>query len=213
MLVIGSSATPKRERVYHRLGCIYAKRIKTENRIEMSVKQAENRHFCECSYCAGLKGDIRVSKKSFTQWENKHSVKFTYTPDTDTLYINTNIGLWKIFMKEDLGKYLLYHCNNYDKSMDFDTATSGAFHRQFDVKPSESMASIVEYVIAHDRAKAVIKDDYRKLPRHSKKQKKYYHQAEQKAKFQAIKRLDSIFNVLESQNPDLKYAYKESVYC
>lgn len=78
--------------------------------------------------------------------------------------ISTENGFWKFFMKDDLGKYVLYHRNVYEKGMPFIAATKGDFHRRADVKADESMAKLVKYVVAHDEAKAIIKDDCRKLP-------------------------------------------------
>ena len=39
--------------------------------------------------------------------------------------ISTENGFWKFFMKDDLGKYVLYHCNVYEKGMPFIAATKG----------------------------------------------------------------------------------------
>ena len=81
------------------------------------------------------------------------------------------------------------------------------------VKAIDSMTAIVNYVIAHDRAKTIIEEDYRNLPKHSKKQKKYYRQAKNRVKRKAIRNVYSIFDMLENKNPELKYAYKEVAYC
>ena len=213
MLVVGSIATPKMNRVYHKQGCIYEKRISLKNRIVMSIDQAEEAHYCECSYCSGLKGEVRVSQRLLRKWENKHGMKFDYVPATDTLYIRSDVGFWKIYMLEEYKSYVLYHRNKYCKDMDFTEAIHGSFHRQKDVKAKESIEEIINYIIAHDKAKVVIMDDYHKLPQKTKKQKKYYRQAENRVKRQAVRRLDSIFLALETQNPNLKYAYKEAVYC
>lgn len=204
MLVVGSSETPKRERVYHKMNCMYARRIKIDNRIKMSISQAENRQFCECKYCAGLKGDVRTQAKQIQFWENKHNIKFIYQDNCDTLYIQTEIGFWKVYTNEENGKYLLYHCNVYNKDTSFVEASHGDFHRQSDMKATESLEKLIEYIVAHDKAKVIMMDDYHKLPRHSKKQKKYYKQAERRAKVQATRRLDSIFAMLEKQNPKLR---------
>ena len=80
----------------------------------------------------------------------------------------------------------------------------GEFHRQVDVKATESMEKIVEYVAAHDRAKVIIMDDYRKLPKTTKKQKKYYRAAERREKKRTRERLDSIFATLERAENGLK---------
>lgn len=204
MLVVVSRKSDKKHMVYHRLGCIYAKRIKAENRKEMSVEQAQKRHYQECKYCAGLLGDVRDHKKTLPKWEQKYHMKFTYEKAVDTLYIQTDIGFWKMYLKEGLGKYLLYHRNTYAKDMDYRSATFGDFHRQVDVKATESLQKIVEYIAAHDRAKVIIMDDYRKLPRSTKQQKKYYQSAERKAKKKAGQRLDALFAALESSESGMK---------
>ena len=90
--------------------------------------------------------------------------------------------------------------------MNFKEATHGDFHRQSDVKAkaTESMEKLVEYIIAHDRAKITIMDDYRKLPKSTKKQKKYYKAAKRSNKKQAMRRLDSIFAALEQSQSGMK---------
>ena len=149
MQVVASSETGKHKRIYHKVNCMYAKRIKFENRIDMKPTTAGSRHFCECKYCGGLKGDVRTSKKWIQSWEDRNKIKFTYQGKTDTLYIQTEIGFWKLFRKEENGKYLLYHRNVYNKEMNFAEASHGNFHRQYDVKATETMANLVEYIIAH----------------------------------------------------------------
>ena len=39
--------------------------------------------------------------------------------------ISTENGFWKFFMKDDFGKYVLYHRNVYEKGMPFIAATKG----------------------------------------------------------------------------------------
>ena len=95
------------------------------------------------------------------------------------------------------GKYLLYHRNSHIKGMEFWEAVNGNFHRQSDVKATESMEKIVEYIVAHDRAKVTIMDDYRKLPTSTKKQKQYFKSAKRKADRKASRRLDSLFLMIE----------------
>lgn len=205
MLVIGSSETPKRKRVYHKWSCMYAQRIKPNNRIKMIVSEAEKRHFCECKFCGGFKGEIRIHKNNISLWKRKYKMEFTYQENCDTLYIRTKIGFWKIVLKEDR-KYLLYHRNTYRSEMSFTEASHGVFHRQKDVKAMESIVKIIEYIGAHDKAKPIIMKDYRELPKHSKKQKKYYKQAQKKARRSAVRRVYSIFELIEKENQEFKTA-------
>ena len=41
MLVVISSEAQKKRKIYHKMGCIYAERIKFQNRLEIKVEQAE----------------------------------------------------------------------------------------------------------------------------------------------------------------------------
>lgn len=213
MMVFVSTKTPKKGRVYHKDGCIYAKRINPNNVQRLPKTKAESKKYCECTYCGGLKGYFRVMEKTIGHWEIDNNIKCTYDKKTNTAYIQTDIGFWKFFVNEDLGGYLLYHRNVYQKGMDLSEAIKGDFHRQRDFKVTESITAIVNYVISHDKAMGVIKDDYRRLPKHSKKQKKYYRQAKNRVKRKAIRNVYSIFDMLESKDPELKYAYKEAAFC
>ena len=204
MTVVVSSRTDGKKRIYHRHGCIYAGRIKPGNRMEISIGQAQEHHYHECKYCVGLRGDVRVHKTAFAAWSQKRKVNFYYHKGSDTLYIRTEIGCWKIFLKEELGKYLLYHRNTYSAEMKLGEVIYGDFHRQSDVKATDSMEKLVDYIVAHDRAKITIMEDYRKLPKRTKKQKKYYRAAERRDKRNAAKRLDDIFAALEQSQAGMK---------
>lgn len=207
MLVVASNQIGK-QKIYHRLGCIYAKRIKIENRREMSGDQARKRGFQECKYCAGLLGDVREHKGTIPKWEQKYQMEITYKKPVDTLYISTSIGFWKIYQKREIGKYLLYHRNKYFSGMEFERAAAGEFHRQADAKPTESLSALIDYIGAHDRAKVTILEDYRKLPQQTKKQKKYYKAAEKKAKKREQQRVDDLFALLESSRAGmLQYSF------
>jgi hypothetical protein len=204
MLVVASRKCDKNNKIYHRWGCIYARRIKPHNRKGMSVEVAERKHYHSCKYCAGLRGDVNVHKAAFASWSEKRNMQFQYHKPSDTLYIQTEVGCWKVFLKKELGEYLLYHRNTYSAGMDFNEAIHGDFHRQSDVKATESMEMLVEYIAAHDRAKVIIMDNYRKLPKSTKQQKKYYKAAERRDKKQAMRRLDSIFAALEQSQAGMK---------
>ena len=71
------------------------------------------------------------------------------------------------------------------------------------------------YIRANNKDKDVIQDDYHTLPRRTKKQKKYYKQADRKEKREAVKRMDTLFAMLERQNPSLKNVsiYERSSVC
>ena len=53
----------------------------------------------------------------------------------------------------------------------------------------------------HDRAKRIILEDYKKLPQRTKKQKKYYKKAEQRARRLQIRRVDMLLDSLKTGKP------------
>lgn len=193
MLVVASTENSKKNRIYHRYGCIYANRIKPNHRMEMEATPIVRHRYRKCKYCGGLYGDVRVHMSRLEDLSTRKNVNFIYNRDTDTFYIQTEIGFWKIYSEDKTDKYILYHRNAYESGMDLETAMWGEFHRQADVKITSSMDKIVDYVIKHDAAKIIIQDDYRKLPKRTKKQKKYFRSAERKAKRKEMQRLDYLF--------------------
>lgn len=203
MLVVASSEALKRNRICHKMECMYAKRIKPDNWITMSLTQAGKRNFYECTYCAGLRGDVRIRESQLDYYE-KRGVKCTYLENRNILYMQTNVGFWKVFQDTKDGRYVLYHRNKYNPAMEFVYATHGEFHRQHDMKKTDSLVKIIEYILAHDEAKVIMMDDYKKLPRQTKKQKKYYKQAKNRERSRQIRNVDALFAQLEAQNPELK---------
>ena len=132
-----------------------------------------------CKYCAGLRGDVRTHKAQILSWTHKKEMEFKFDDHTETLYIKQNWFLENIF-KDDIDKYLLYHRNKFEANTDYQELIRGEFHRQKDVKQTDSLVKLVEYIDAHDKAKVVIQDDYHNLPRRTKKQKNIINRQSEK---------------------------------
>lgn len=96
-----------------------------------------------------MKGDIRTQNKQIKFWENKYGITLTYHIESDALFVKTKIGLWKIHINIENGKYLLYHRNSY-------TNNQSGFHRQNDMKSADSLEKLINYIVAHDKAKEII---------------------------------------------------------
>lgn len=92
---------------------------------------------------------------------------------------------------------LLYHLNCYDNSKTTEELSYAAFHRQQDVKATESLEKILSYIEKHDQAKEIIADDYRKLPQKTAKQRRYYRQAESRNRRSEIDRIFELFSKIE----------------
>lgn len=98
----------------------------------------------------------------------------------------------------------MYHRNFYKAGMKVTEAIRGEYHRQSDVCGTVSLESLCEYIIAHDRAKVTIMDDYRKLPQRTRKQKYYYRVAERRNRRRAMHRVDRLFAMLEQTDAGMK---------
>ncbi|MCR5702439.1 MAG: hypothetical protein K6G76_09870 [Lachnospiraceae bacterium] len=202
MNVCVSANVSEKKRVYHKQGCIYERRIKYQNKMQVTEEIAIKNRYRECKYCAGLKGELRAYAHQIDKWKISEHIGTSYDAVTDTLYITTDIGAWKIFMNRK-GKYVLFHMNQYSKDMSFYQIKKADYHCQKDVKATDSFEKIMRYIINHDKAKVIIMDDYRKLPRRTKKQKMYYKNAEQKAKRKQKYRVYELFARLERNDPEL----------
>ena len=203
MKVIVSDAS--RRMVYHRSGCIYAARIKGAHRMTLRMYDAVGYGYHECSCCSGLKGAVRVSRKQLNQAGRDISFEYLYDEKSDTLFIRTESGFWKIFHEKGKG-FLLYHANRYDQTKTFESLMHDFYHRQNDVLPTESLLKLIHYIVEHDKARNIILEDYKKLPQRTKKQKRYYKKAEQKARRLQIRRVDMLLDSLKTGKPVRQWA-------
>ena len=67
---------------------------------------------------------------------------------------------------------------------------------------------LMRYIADHDRAKRIIRDDYRKLPQYTKRQRKYYRQAERRVRMaeqrQSRQRMEDLFREIEAKDPEMR---------
>lgn len=207
MKVVASSKAPKNRIVYHKGGCIYAGRISPLNRKVRDIETVERKQkYCACKYCGGIAGELKVNKKPIARMEKNSGIKVHFDNFTETIYVQTEIGFWKMFYKNELGQYLLYHRNTYDENYSLGRLMHGDYHRQGDVKPADSITPLLNYIVSHDKAKKIIADDYRKLPKQTKKQKKYFNIAKRKAHRQEIRRVDFLFAMIENERKEKELA-------
>jgi hypothetical protein len=76
-------------------------------------------------------------------------------------------------------------------------AKTAHYHVQRDVVKNQSPYNHLEYIVRHDEAKKLMQVSYKKLPKVTKQQKKYYRQAENREKRNSIKRVWNLFAKLE----------------
>ena len=126
---------------------------------------------------------------------NKRGVQIEFD-DTD-LYILTDMAAWEISYVEYFDRYKLLHCPFDKKPLTMGEAKTAHYHVQRDVAKNQSPYNHLEYILRHDEAKKLMQVSYKKLPKVTKQQKKYYRQAENREKRNSIKRVWNLFAKLE----------------
>lgn len=197
MKVITSDCS--KQKVYHITRCQHVRRIRSKHRVDYTRYEAVYQGFRPCKCCCSLKGSIRAISCSLELAGRKRRMELTHNTKTNTLYMRTEIGLWKAYWKDGQG-LLLYHLNRYNADKSTAALSHEAFHRQSDVKPTYSLNEILTYVEKHDKAMRIIADDYRKLPQQTKQQKKYYRQAKRRSERMQVRRVFDIFAALERES-------------
>ena len=151
------------------------------------IAKEERVAFYPCKYRKYAIGIEYLAKKRGVQIE---------FDDTD-LYILTDMAAWKISYVQYFDRYKLLHCPFDGKSLTMEEAKTAHYHVQRDVVKNQSPYNHLEYIVRHDEAKKLMQVSYKKLPKVTKQQKKYYRQAENREKRNSIKRVWNLFAKLE----------------
>lgn len=186
-----------KEKVYHENWCPHVRRIRYKNREKMSAEQAEAAGYRPCRCCHGVGGYAYLHKKELAEKREKGTLQCVCDLHSQTLYLRTDRGFWKIFEKD--GRYELMHRNDFSPERKAMELRNGRFHRQWDAGTAYQPDKLVRYAEKHDEAIKVIEDDYRKLPRRTKREKRYYENARRRANQMQERRLDELFAQIACQ--------------
>lgn len=186
--------------IYHEEDCPYAKRISKKYRRHISEETAKERGYHACSYCGGLHGMYLRMRDDPTYYaRGKEEIKVSYDRIDRGLCFRTKNGFWKVLIRGPVETYKLWHLNHghFNPELPDKVLMRRTFHRQTDVKETTNMGRIIRYISDHDKAKRIIDNDWKKLPKSTPKQKKYYKQAKNRARKKENKRIDELFKKLE----------------
>ena len=186
--------------IYHEEDCPYAKRISKKYCRHISIDTAKERGYHACSYCGGLHGMyLRMRDDPMFFGRIKEGISVSYDRVDRGLCFRTKNGFWKVLIRGPVETYKLWHLNHghFDPELPDKILMRRTFHRQTDVKETMNMGRIIRYISDHDKAKRIIDNDWKKLPKSTPKQKKYYKQAKKRAKRKENKRIDELFKKLE----------------
>lgn len=189
-----------KDMIYHEESCPYVKRMNKKYLRHVTADTAKERGYRECSYCGGLHGmyvKMRDNPKLFQRGET--GIEVSYDRVDRGVCFRTANGFWKVIIRGPVETYKLWHLNrgHFDPELPDKILMRRTFHRQSDVKETLNMGRIIRYISDHDKAKRIMDEDWKKLPKSTPKQKKYYKQAQKRAKRKEHKRIDELFKKLE----------------
>lgn len=181
--------------VYHRPECRYARRIYKRNRIQMCWEEAEDKGYRPCKCCDGINFLYKLERDEIERYVKQFHMDVDLK--NNKIYVRTDVGCWKIIYKIRDQKFILLHRNYVKGRICLDEAEKVPFHRQGDMPEAGSIMKYVKYIKKHDEFKQGLPEDYRLMPRDSKKQKLYYNAAKRRAERHSARRVDELFLQIE----------------
>ena len=192
-------STKSREKVYHKDGCRYAQTISKNNRLCYKKEKVEKNGYRPCKWCFQMAGRYQIEKDIVSSYLEKHMSVMDRLGKY--VYIRSDIGCWKVDFDNNNGVFSLYHRNHADGITAITEVEDDNYHRQRDHFAFPNLISAAKYIIQHDEAKKIISTrGYRNLPHSTKKQKKYYNQAERRTRCEESRRIMDLFKLIEEQN-------------
>lgn len=139
------------------------------------------------------------------QYAKANNIQIEY--DGTDLYVLTDMAVWKIAYGYHYDWFKLLHCPFAGKALTMEEAKTAHYHVQADVPRNQSPYKHLRYIAKHDEAKKIEQIDYKNLPQRTKKQKKYYRQAENRAKRKSVSRVLDLFAELEAKEGLAKVSF------
>lgn len=201
MRVISMESTNK---IYHRPTCSHALRIKSRNRMTMSLEEAERNGCRPCKCCNSVGFIYRSELANMERFIAQYG--FLVDLKDNAIYVRTDIASWKIVYRTYRQKFILFHCVNDGARPSLGELELIHYHRQGDIWEARSIAKCLSYIGAHDEFKMKMPDDYRKMPRDTKRQKRYYESAKRREAKKNERRLDNLFCMIEEKEGIKKYS-------
>lgn len=189
-----------KRKVYHEDWCIYVPRKALFGKLKMwhkaTKEEATQAGYKPCKWCCGMHGLYLKLKE-----QNWHTdLHLCFEKEHGRICFRTDHGFWNV-RKGDNGLFWLYHLNHdaFDPNLSDTELMKRKHHRQKDVKETENLNYIMNYISKHDRMRPIVESDWRKLPKTTKKKRKYYEQAKKREQRKAMRRLDKIFDQLKGE--------------
>lgn len=182
--------------------CFYSRRIKESDKIyTLDEKKLKHKGYTLCRCCSYLGQDYRKDKLKIEKFVKDNHMKVWF--EKNEFHIETSIAAWKVVDPGNRDYFLLYHSN--DEVYRWLKREQGKilhhYHFQGDVR-KDSILEYMEYIKKHDEWRTGQLNEYKTLPRTSKRQKKEYQTAKNKSKGKQVR---NVLNLLEKIQAEREY--------
>lgn len=164
-------------KVFHYQYCKCAKNIKQDNIISFdSIDEAVEKGYTQCPICARVLVLYTRDRIAIDEYLCTHYLKMYI--ENGCMYVDNVFSSWKICARPRSLDLMLYHANteNYGNLKINNGHLVHNYHLQ-KYRGKSDILSILKYIVAHDKYKIKVLNDYRKLPTYSHKQR-LIHDAE-----------------------------------
>lgn len=197
-MYIGTKSHGKK--IFHHVQCTYVSRMKDKNKVFFYLQgEAREKGYRICNCCSHMGKYYRKEKSQIQQFAKKHRMKVWLYDGA--VYLETEVAPWKIIVNGNRHKMFLYHGNHerYENLKKKNGLMQHHYHFQNDVK-CKSILDYMNYVVRHDSWRVEIKDEYKTLPRDTKKQRELYNRKKKWARRRAIHNVHNLIDKLKLDN-------------
>lgn len=186
-----------RAKVCHKPGCKYTKRIKASNYLVMTKQEADVLGYRICQCCNSMNHLIQTENNTLNYYKKQYNMAFKYI--NGILYVKTELNCWKLIYSRSAEKIVIYHRNASEREIDFERPDQENYHLQIDIKYVKNIQNALKYIYEHDK---YWMSEQRGSTISHFSSKKYEKQAKKRQRKHSIEKVDKLFRLLETQNPE-----------
>ena len=184
-------------RSYHKLAsCPHAKRI--QHRKSIPEGEAIHQGYCRCSYCGGMRYYLYNFNLYLGCANLDGKLSCSYDKNYDGVCIRSKAGFWRVTMNEKTNLLELYHLSAFDPELPDERLMTRGFHRQKDMSETSQFGSLLHYIWRHDRDKIMYGNDWRKMPKSTKQQRRFAKQAKKRERKKSIRNVYKIIDKISA---------------
>lgn len=185
-----------RSKVFHYPSCKFVSTILKDNLITFKNKdEARKKGYRHCVYCSRIIKYYEENKKEIDSFIKSNGLKMYI--DDDSMYIDNIFYSWKITISPTGYNVILYHANT--ETYNSLKVKNGHFQHNYHLqkyKDAPDIMHILQYIVNHDNWKISSLDNYKKMPKRTKRQKKEYYKARRKSNRIKIRNLHNFLDKL-----------------